>query len=187
MANPVKFRSASKSSTGRPMKSVAPLISAALGLTTAPQDFATYLLNGSSAKDGGGRVTTGAWIDIGDAPGIDVLVKYTHVTTPAVVTLMPMFANPSDATTDPTVYAPPPSIAAADITAGVGVAYPAAVSFSKNNWTTTTSPGSSSSVKYARAYIYANGCRLVKIMGFADSATGSPTCIIEVSLGTPAA
>lgn len=160
----------------RAKKTYGPAISASLGLATSYGPFITYTINGVA-------YATGQWLDIGNAPGIDVTLAFTHGATAAVLSVLAVFANAFDRTVDPTVGAPPPYIPAASAT-GVTPAYPNELTFSKSDWTTSTSPLSSSSVKYVRGYLHSNGCRLVSLYGKADSATGSPTAVAYVSAGT---
>ena len=125
----------------------------------------------------------GAWLDIGNTPFLHVLVAFTHKTTPAVFTLLPVFANPADFTADPTIGAPLPYIPSVSAT-GVTPAYPQQITFDKADWTTTTSPLSSSSIKYVSAIVKTWSQRMVCFYGKADSATGTPTAHLEVTPAT---
>lgn len=160
----------------RGQKSRGAAISASLTLATTPGDFVTYT---------GGVVTAnaGAWLDIGNAAWLHVLVAFTHGSTPDNMTILPVFANPADVTVDPTVGAPLPYVPTVTGT-GVQTAYPNVLVFSKTDWTTTTSPLSSSTVKYASGLVVTYGQRLAKFMGFVNSITNAPTAVIHVTGGT---
>lgn len=174
MTAPSRLTQLANEVTGRPQKGVAPAISAALSLTTSFQNIITYT-GGVEAANGG------AWIDIGNAPGVDITLEWTH-DTGETLTLLTVF-SPSVVTADPTVGAPAPYIPSVAAT-GTTPAIPQQVTFTKTNWSTTTSPMSSATVKYLRCYANANGCRLVKLMAMANA--GTATVVAYVSAGTMA-
>lgn len=162
---------------GRAQKGWQDAVSASLGLTTSYQPFITYT-GGVVAANGG------QWLDAGNAPNVDVLVAFTHGGTATTLSLLAVLAQPpgGDATQEPTVGAPIPYIPAD--TDGTTPVFVNEISFTTTNWSTTTSPLSSVSVKYVRANLKLNGRRLVALYAKADSATGSPTAVVYVSAGT---
>ena len=178
MTAPSRLKGLDNEGFGRAKKSPMPAVSAALTCLTTYADFITYT-GGVEVANGG------AWLDIGNSPGVDVTIAWTHGATPETLTLLAVFANPvgGDLTADPTVGAPPPYIPAAAAT-GVTPAYVNELSFTKTDWSTTTSPLSSATVKMLRGYLKSNGCRLVKIMCKVNSVTNTPTAIAYVSAGT---
>lgn len=155
-----------------PKKSHRIATSASLSLTTTFQDIVTYTINGVAGS--------GAWLDIGNNPAVDIILAFTH-STDETLTILPVFANADDRTVDPTVGAPPPYIPAATAT-GVTPAYPNQLTFTKTDWSTTTSPMSSATVKYVRAVLKSNGCRLVKFMAKSNGSAG--TLVAYVSAAT---
>ena len=174
MAAPSRLKGLGYERDGRATKSPEPAVSAALAGLTTFADIITY--------SGGVEVANGgAWLDIGNAPGIDVTIAWTH-STAETLTILAIFAQPiAGSYADPTVGAPPPYIPAASAT-GTTPTYPNQLTFTKTDWSTTTSPLSSATVKYVRGYLKANGCRLVKLMAMSNAAVG--TLVAYVSAGT---
>lgn len=175
MAAPSRLKGTFLERDGRSQKSPEPAVSASLTLGTGFADIITYT---GGVVDANG----GAWLDIGNAPGIDVTLAFTHSTS-ETLTILAIFAQPvgGNVSADPTIGAPPPYIPAAAAT-GTTPTYPNQLTFTKTDWSTTTSPLSSATVKYVRGYLKANGCRLVKLMAAANSAAGS--VVAYVSAGT---
>lgn len=172
MTAPTRLLGLSNEMYGRPTKSASPLTSASLSMLTTFQPFITYT--------GGEAVQTGQWIDIGNAPGIDVTIAWTKGSG-TLFTLFGVFATGANTVVDPTIGAPPPYIPAASAT-GVTPAYPNQLTFSTTDWTTTSSPLSSATVYMLRGYLKANGSRLVSLYSKSDNASGS--AIAYVSAGT---
>lgn len=158
----------------RPQKSVFPAVSSSLALGTSYADIVNYSINGVAQS-------TGAWFVVGNAPLIDVTLAFTH-DTDETLTILPIFgvSATGDMTADPTIGAPPPYIPAD--TDGTTPAYVQEVSFTKTNWSTTTSPMSSGTVKYMRCIIKTNGARLMKLMAKSNATAG--TLVAYVSAGT---
>jgi len=158
----------------RPQKSVYPAVSSSLALGTSYADIVNYSINGTAQS-------TGAWFVVGNAPIIDVTLAFTH-STDETLTVLPIFgvAPTADFATDPTIGAPAPYIPAD--TDGTTPAYVQEVSFTKTNWSTTTSPMSSATVKYVRFRLETNGARLVKLMAKSNATAGS--VVAYVSAGT---
>lgn len=149
----------------RAQKSHGPTTSASLPLTdTGYHQIITWTPTGGSAGVGG-------WLDIGSAPGVDMTFAWTH-DTGTVLTILAVWSNDASRTADPTVGAPSPYIPAVSAT-GTTPAYPNLVTFAKADWTTTTSPLSSSSVKYVRALFFSEGQRLVTFYAQVDAGTAS--------------
>lgn len=172
MTAPTRLLGLSNERYGRPTKSTNPVTSAALSMTTSFQPFITYT--------GGEAVNTGQWLDIGNAPGIDVTIVWTKGSG-TLFTLFGVFGVGADTATDPTVGAPPPYIPSVSAT-GVTPAYPNQITFSTTDWTSTTSPLGSATVFHLRGYLKANGARMVSLYAKSDNASGS--AVAYVSVGT---
>lgn len=174
MTAPSRLLGLRNESFGRPTKSLQDAVSASLNLSTSYQPLITWT-GGVEAANGG------QWLDIGNAPGVDCMFAFTH-STGSILSVIAVLTQPAggDASVDPTIGAPAPYIPA-DVD-GVNVAYVTELTFDKANWTTTTSPLSSATVKYVRGYLKANGRRLLAIYVKSDANAGS--VIGYVSPGT---
>lgn len=165
----------------RPQKSHRITSSASLNLSTSYQDVITWSRSEPGGTVSGSLSGTGAWLDIGSTPAVDLTIAWTH-STGTLLSLLAVFANADDRTADPTIGAPPPYIPAATAT-GTTPAYPNIVTFSTTDWTTTTSPLSSATVKIVRGLLKSNGCRLVKFQLKSDAAAGSAICYAMAATG----
>lgn len=158
----------------RPQKGCQAAYSAALTLLTTYDKF----INWTTPE---GSVGSGAWLDLGNAPYAHIMVAWTHGATPTLLTLLPVFGDPmATGNVDPTVGAPLPYIPIVTAT-GVTPAYPQQITFDKANWTTSTTPLSSATVKNVSCIVKTWGQRLMSLYALSDSVTNTPTAVAYVT------
>jgi hypothetical protein len=184
MTAPVRLPTIDGNELQRPQKSSHFLVSAELTLLTTYADVVTWT-NGDSTQSG--PVTSvagsGAWIDVGNAPSVDVTAKWTHGATPTTLTLIAVGANwlTRDHSADPTIGRVLPYIPAD--TDGSTQVFEHELIFTKTNYT-ASSGFSSATVKYVGGLIKMCGMRALKLMAKSDSVTNTPVATFYVCAGT---